>query len=1442
MFISSATFKLLGDTLDAPQRCRPSTGPSTFVAAIFSILASAASSAVCSAQAFFKPNRPFVPVHIANVACQALYDSGADVSCIHDSVFRSFSPDLRPKAIPSPHLQFHSASGDALQVRGVYSISISLLDKTVQHNFYVIKNLSEQVILGADFIHQQGLAYCPLTTTTHWATPSTWEAGVARVSALHAGDPFSSTLIPISLFTASLARPASQTPLLMNVVAADFPAVSGGPALVFGKSVVETSNLSVQLQTLVFDNTHASTIGFLLTKDGIKLGTEKLKAVQLAAPPSSITKVRQILGLGTVRQILGLCKSFRTHVRDFDEISAPPTALTREDSGFTATVPLPLISNIFTETRVCVLAGHDALLATEKRCHAVVSASAVFQRLQFAKRTAVNNGLQSAKPYAFAINRMVMCQECEFFSQNRELSPEFSGTHFFSCLTTTHNDALVIVNVTRLTPCHSFPSLVYQIVGMDIPPGVSPLPSSILFHSKAVVAGRPIQEIVSAAKCSLFFPTLFHSDGAPELSLPLTLGPPAPLLGALRRRGRHPSSCVPPLPLFLKRMEGFVMEAKHRRKKENKLKVNTHISPGEKVNSLGREEIGFRNAIYPVSKGDIYRNQKVLLATERNKIKMTIVLFILSSLFLSVDASAEHVVFERIGQMSGATSFIHVHVTLGIGLITEQLDTYRDLLNGSFGNKEEIMDMFRKNIPSNIKTDPKMQESYFNSMAVLWMKITAQHRLDMLDAYVTLASLKNTLPDLPDNEVKKISARSHVRSERFDDKDRERLHVIAIEQGLDLGATINTHRTSSSPRMPAEQPGSFDFQLHDFLGILSTPHELKHPPRPIVVTPRLTVNAITVKPPYSIPSKLPKSPNNVVNGAPLLPLPHLRRRRDRYRRNIRIRRLAGIIALPMAVAATAMGIYNTEQINFLKTELGKLQDNQDRLFDVVYRHESVIKELTDALLETATAMVTIMIFNPALFDARLSRIENQIRNRLTKTTHALQAGLSRKLAVDYLTPSEVRSVFGELLITAEKVKCDLLIDHHSSLFQLETSLLFDGQDAHLLIHVPMVPHKALLRLYKLHPIPLPLSETHFLIPDVKNDVLAISTNDNRYAIQLSSMDLMGCYRSNQLFMCDRFGVLARGYNDTCLGSLYNQQFEAAQRLCKFEIVPITERVYQLKKHHFLVYLPQALTVPIKCRNGSTTEKHLSKGHREIYISSGCEAEFINHRITTDTSITFPADILHFEWQWDKLQITDFMNFDEIPVELLRLAHNGITRPTLSDLQFLAITKQKIGEMVRPEDWGLSLIHTISTGVLCIGVLSICAYASYRAYRCYNSSNEKRTAPPTPSAPGITIITGSSAPPPVSDQEARHPLASTRYFRSSPRKQTKPKNHQFSEPPVNFHVADDEVQLPYEPHHVSVNRESLLLRRDDLIESLSIIDTELHLRPSTSRSSESKNSE
>ncbi len=365
LLVSSESFKLLSNPSAAPPPCRSTMGPSTFAAAIFSIL----STAVCLARTYFKPNRPFVLVHIANVSCQALYDSGANVSCIHDSVFRSFSPDVRPQAIPSLQLQFHLALGDALQVRGVYSISISLLGKTVQHNFCVIKNLSEQVILGADFINRHALAYCPLTTTTHWATPlflvkkkdGTF-CVVQDFCALNANcyvDKYTmkdvtecineigranstifSTFDLTSGFWQMLLHPKSR-----KFTAFTLPGLGqfewitssmgllGGPssfqrlveAVVHGIAdvivyiddlIVHSSdhdihlkqldqlftrliahNLKVKLQKCVFGSNHVQYLGFLLSEYGIRPGTDKLKAVQLAAPPSSVKEVRQFLGL-----------------------------------------------------------------------------------------------------------------------------------------------------------------------------------------------------------------------------------------------------------------------------------------------------------------------------------------------------------------------------------------------------------------------------------------------------------------------------------------------------------------------------------------------------------------------------------------------------------------------------------------------------------------------------------------------------------------------------------------------------------------------------------------------------------------------------------------------------------------------------------------------------------------------------------------------------------------------------------------------------------------------------------------------------------------------------------------------------------------------------------------------------------------------------------------
>ena len=104
----------------------------------------------------------------------------------------------------------------------------------------------------------------------------------------------------------------------------------------------------------------------------------------------------------------------------------------------------------------------------------------------------------------------------------------------------------------------------------------------------------------------------------------------------------------------------------------------------------------------------------------------------------------------------------------------------------------------------------------------------------------------------------------------------------------------------------------------------------------------------------------------------------------------------------------------------------------------------------------------------------------------------------------------------------------------------------------LKIIVPMAPKGTLLRLFRLHPFPLPMFETHHLMIDAKDDILAISSTVTRYNVQLSSTDLLSCHRMNQVFMCDSL-------ESSWLGALYMQRFELVHSLCKSRVVPLKSR-------------------------------------------------------------------------------------------------------------------------------------------------------------------------------------------------------------------------------------------------------------------------------------------
>jgi hypothetical protein len=91
------------------------------------------------------------------------------------------------------------------------------------------------------------------------------------------------------------------------------------------------NHLKINLQKCMFGNKEVSYLGFTQMLEGIKPGTNKLKAIEDAKPPTNIK---------TIRSFIRLCNFFQMHIKDFVLIAAPLFRLTHKDSGYKSR-PLP---------------------------------------------------------------------------------------------------------------------------------------------------------------------------------------------------------------------------------------------------------------------------------------------------------------------------------------------------------------------------------------------------------------------------------------------------------------------------------------------------------------------------------------------------------------------------------------------------------------------------------------------------------------------------------------------------------------------------------------------------------------------------------------------------------------------------------------------------------------------------------------------------------------------------------------------------------------------------------------------------------------------------------------------------------------------------------------------------------------------------------------------
>ncbi len=615
-------------------------------------------------------------------------------------------------------------------------------------------------------------------------------------------------------------------------------------------------------------------------------------------------------------------------------------------------------------------------------------------------------------------------------------------------------------------------------------------------------------------------------------------------------------------------------------------------------------------------------------------------------------------------------AYLHIHVELSISSVEAQLEKYHELLRTHCGLEKAVLAYMMTYINSSHyirkevygdKPEDLPETSMVKENARLWYKVAKLHIRDLEDMENNIASLRNSLPVVIGASTGKIP----FQAQYAPTAGANLYNVDAFCDTQDHLLTLTMSGTHYS-KLLRENTTSHSVDISQSYYNVSGVK-----PSPTTTTSQTTTKGLNWgRFGYSgaKDSKFVSQPLTMQTLDQMVFI-HGRPKRE----------ILGGIALGVATAATAMGIYNRAQIIALQNELFEVKDNVGRLFEVVQIYGKNMLAIETGFNELRTTLFYQVMFNPTLFDTRLSRLENQLRSRISRVTHAIQAAMHQHFAIDYLNPKELQALYQRLEAKAREAGCDLLIKYHSDLFQVESSLLFDGKDGHILIHVPMAPRNTLLRLFRLHPFPLPMFDTHHLMLDVKNDMLGISSTDTKYNIQLSSADLASCHRINQVFMCDSFGVMSRRFNDTCLGALYMQRFSVVKDLCNFKVVPMREQVYQVKKGLFLVYAPEPRNADVVCRNTSHPETHseihLAKGTQQIKIAPGCQAFFAEHLATSDYSIRLDSEIVHFEWDWDPLEIFPAEEIQEMAETLKNLSALNLQKPDLAELRYVTKIKE-----------------------------------------------------------------------------------------------------------------------------------------------------------------------
>ena len=116
-----------------------------------------------------------------------------------------------------------------------------------------------------------------------------------------------------------------------------------------------------------------------------------------------------------------------------------------------------------------------------------------------------------------------------------------------------------------------------------------------------------------------------------------------------------------------------------------------------------------------------------------------------------------------------------------------------------------------------------------------------------------------------------------------------------------------------------------------------------------------------------------------------------------------------------------------------------------------------------------------------------------------------------------------------------------------------------------------------------------------------------------------------------------------------------------------DVVPVSERILQLRDNWFLIYATSTFTAYVSCLNSTSSEFHLKMGVNRVLLSPTCQLKLKDYVLFADTALCVESQIWEFAWNLEDEAFSK-SEVDEATYILDQISAEGDNQPSLADVR------------------------------------------------------------------------------------------------------------------------------------------------------------------------------